>query len=262
MNLIFFLLLSALSVNAQSIEADIKEQYELKADRFWGVDNYENIYYSVDNVFFKRDIKDKIADLQFKDFNLGNLSSVDIINPLNLLLFYKNSNTVVFLDNRLNELTRFSFDQISPLRIISNAKLAGNRHLWTFNVDVQKLETFDLSDKRTTSSSIPINKDLVQLETNFRKAWLVLPNSIAVYDWYANRVKTYDDVKFQKIRMDDGQILALSDNGSYYINTQGDNDFMLLDQVKHPGDSFYFIDQKLYIYHLNKLLVYQITSKY
>ena len=259
MNLILVLLLSVLSVNAQTTEADKVKQYEFEADKFWGVDSYNNIYYSIDNVFFKRNINDTIATQQFKDFNLGTLSSVDIINPLSILLFYKESNAAVFLDNRLNELNRYSFNQIRPLRTISNAKLAGNRHLWLFNVDTQRLEVFDLSKNETTSLSIPINKKVIQLETSFRNAWLVLPDSIKKYDWYANHVKTYTG-SFEKISSDNGQILALTNDGNYYINRNGD-DFEKLNNIKEVSNSFYFIGQKLYIYELNNLYVYRITSK-
>ena len=260
MKLIFFFLLYSLLANAQSIDAKKINQYTLNADKFWGVDTYQNIYYSKNNIFFKQNPELKTTQQQFKDFSLGTLSSVDIINPLNILLFYKNSNTVILLDNRLNKLAEYSLNNISPLRTISHAKLAGNRHLWLFNVDTQRLEVFDLSKDQATSRSLPISKKLIQLETNFKKAWLVLPDTIKVYDWYANQIKTITR-SFKKIKTDNAQILALTKDEKYFYSRKGD-DFIKVTNIKVPGNSFYFTDQKLYIYAQQKLTIYQIVLKF
>ena len=249
----------AFSVQAQSIKAEEVNQLKMVADHFWGVDNYENHYYSSNNIFFKRNNDKDTVNYQFKDFNLGSITSVDLINPLRIVLFYQDSNTVVLLDNRLNELDRFSFNEIQPLRTISHAQLAGNRHLWLFNVDTQRLEVFDYTNRETTSRSLPINTTINQLKTNFRKAWLALSESITVYDWYANQINSISH-SFEKIEISKSQIIGLSKDGHYYLKEKGKN-FIKVDNLKLASDSFYLMNQKLYIYQPNKLIIYQLTQK-
>ena len=247
------------SVQAQDVKADELARFSLKAENFWGVDAYENLYYSSDNIFYKRNKGNKTHSFQYKDFNLGNLTSVDLIDPLRILLFYQDSNTVILLDNRLNEINRLAFNEIQPLRTITHAKLAGNRHLWLFNVDTQRLEVFDYTDLETTSRSLPVNDTARQLQTNFRKAWLVLPDSINIYDWYANKVKRLE-VSFEIISIREGSIMARSADGNYYFRNEG-NELMKVDKIKEEPHSFYLTDQKLYIYDQNEVIVYKITSK-
>ena len=258
MKLFFVAYLLVFSTHAQSIQAEEIMHFKILADHFWGVDNYENLYYSNDNIFFKRNNDQDTVNHQFKDFNLGTLKSVDLINPLRIVLFYQDSNTVVLLDNRLNELDRFSFNEIQPLRTISHAQLAGNRHLWLFNVDTQRLEVFDYTNQQTSSLSLPINTTINQLKSNFRKAWLVLPESIKVYDWYANQINSISH-SFEKIEISKSQMIGLSKDGHYYYKDKGKN-FIKVDNLKLASDSFYLMNQKLYIYQPNKLTIYQLTQ--
>ena len=259
MKLFFIVSLLSFSIQAQSIQAEEIKQFKVVADHFWGVDNYENLYYSTDNIFSKRNNDQDTINYQFKDFNLGALTSVDLINPLKIVLFYQDSNTVVLLDNRLNELDRFSFNEIQPLRTVSHAQLAGNRHLWIFNVDTQRLEMFDYTDQETTNRSLPIKEPIRQLKSNFRKTWLVLPESIKVYDWYANQINTISHM-FDKIELSKNQIIGFTKDGNYYIKNEG-NDFIKVDHLNLASDSFYLMNQKLYIYQPNKLTIYQLTQK-
>ena len=247
------------SFQAQVIKADEMERYGLKADRFWGVDAYENLYYSRANTFFKRQKGDESLTYQFKDFNLGDLTSVDLIDPLRILLFYKDSNTVIFLDNRLNELNRISFNEIKPLRTISQAKLAGNRHLWLFNVDAQRLEVFDYANLETTSRSLPVNDSVLQLQSDFRKAWLVLPDAIRIHDWYANEVNSLD-FSFERTSVRKGSILGRSADGNHFLIREG-NERYKIKKIKEEVHSFYLAQQKLYIHDQKEVIVYKITPK-
>ena len=55
----------------------------------------------------------KNKNLFFSDFSLGEISTVDLFNPLKLMLWYKNYNTMVVLDNFLNEIVRVNFNNIN-----------------------------------------------------------------------------------------------------------------------------------------------------
>jgi len=259
MKLIILLALVNFSVHAQRLSAEAVSYQKISADRFWGVDAYENLYYSTDNVLFKFNKEQDSILHKFNDFNLGNLTSVDLINPLKIVLFYQDSNTVVFLDNRLNERNRFSFNQIQPLRTLSQARLAGNRHLWLFNIDTQRIEVFDYIDKETTKQSLPINSNINQFVTSFIKTWVVLTDELRVYDWYANQIKTISK-SFDQIAVHKHQVVGLSASGNYFYKEKG-KDFIKLSNLKQDSESFYLMNQKLYIYQQNKLSIYQITQK-
>jgi hypothetical protein len=101
----FLLLLIGSFLQAQKTD----KGFRLTADSFYGVDDFEAIYYGVNSAFIKKK-GEKIQ--QFYDVQLGDLTEVDLINPLNILLFYKDTQTVVLLDNRLNEKQRISLNYL------------------------------------------------------------------------------------------------------------------------------------------------------
>ena len=72
-----------------------------EADDFIGFDNIGNYYYIKNNVLFK---KTESTILQYQNVSLGKIKKVDIINPLKIVLFYEDFNSVVFLDNLMNEI--------------------------------------------------------------------------------------------------------------------------------------------------------------
>ena len=117
----------------------------MKADMFVGLDSYQNTYFVKDKVLHKQG---KDGNYIFNDFQLGDIASVDIINPLKIVVFYEDTNTVLFLDNKLNEIERLNFNEIAEFINLGCATNAGGNKLWIFNVDSQQLELYNYRDQR------------------------------------------------------------------------------------------------------------------
>ncbi len=98
-----FVLILLIFVNftlvAQVIE--IKRQI-VKADGF-KLDKIGHLYFVKDNVLTKTD-KDLNVLFTYDDFAWGNISDIDVSNPLKIIVFYKDFNRIVYLDNNLAEL--------------------------------------------------------------------------------------------------------------------------------------------------------------
>src|SRR5699024_4105348 len=73
--------------SAQEITATLAGKFPLKAERFIGIDTYGNRYVVNHNTLVKTS---ENKTYQFSDRQLGHLSSVDILNPLKIVLFYRN----------------------------------------------------------------------------------------------------------------------------------------------------------------------------
>lgn len=147
-------------------------------ERFVGVDKFNNAYGISRNTFYKYN-KDKAY--QFIDLQLGTLISADIINPLRISLFYHEANTVVILDNRLNEITRINFNTISKFRTVNFASTAGNQSLWIFNVDLQELEIFDYSRTTVVTHTQSLSGTVLQQESSFNFCWLLYEKNLKIY---------------------------------------------------------------------------------
>jgi hypothetical protein len=148
-------------LNAQEFE--LVSSAELNETTFIGVDSYKNLYSIKDMVLYK---KGPDGNFTFNDFQLGNLSSVDIINPLKIVLFYADTNTVLLLDNRLNLIERIVFNNLPEFVNISTATNAGNSNLWIFNVDSQQLELYNYITNLKTIVSQPFPGKLISQASN------------------------------------------------------------------------------------------------
>ena len=75
----------------------------IDTDVFLGYDSF-GFYYTVkNNIFSKIGTRETFV---YKNFSLGKIAKVDLQNPLKIVLFYENFNTVVTLDNQLNEIQK------------------------------------------------------------------------------------------------------------------------------------------------------------
>ena len=89
-------------VQAQEFKTAFFKDYSINADKFIGVDDFENSYYINHNNLYKKTAQ---TIYSYANSQLGEITSVDITNPLKILVFYRDFNAVLLLDNRLNELT-------------------------------------------------------------------------------------------------------------------------------------------------------------
>jgi len=88
----------------------------------------------------------------------GNITSIDVSNPFRILLFYKDFNNLVFLDNRLAEISdHISLDKlgITEADVVCSSATGG---FWLFNTNTFQLEKYnsklDLLQSGTRMQSI------------------------------------------------------------------------------------------------------------
>ena len=112
-----------------------------KADKFIGKDNLQNYYYTQNNQLFKQS---KNKTYNYKNLALGEIHDIAIENPLQIVLLYKNFNTVVLLDNQLNEVQKIDFNTIDPFLTITSIGFGGQNKLWFFDSNSQKVGLYDL----------------------------------------------------------------------------------------------------------------------
>ena len=122
------LLFNCFAVNAQlkqitKIDTAAKSVY---------VDNLDNIYLlSARDELLKYDNKGNLH-WRYNNNRFGKLHSVDVSDPLRVVLFYADFQQVVVLNNNLNEITSYSFAKDGNL-LVSVVASANNNSLWIFD---------------------------------------------------------------------------------------------------------------------------------
>ena len=158
--LIIFLLLS-FTDNTYTYKTSIKNKFD-----YFTTDPQGAVYLIKKDVLEKYNSDGKLIKT-YSNKNLGNISSVDASNPLRVILFYKDFQQIVFLDNTLSQ-------NGSPLLLqnigVEQASLAcssNNNGLWIFDSNNFELKRFDGNLQKTASTGNIARMQNISLSVNY-----------------------------------------------------------------------------------------------
>lgn len=133
-------------------------------ERFTGTDAFGWNYIIADNEFRKQK---EGKTLKYKNVALGDIYRADLQNPLQIVLFYKKFNTVVLLDNQLNETTVINFNELAQPIIADAVGLASQNRLWVYDVTMQQTGLFNLKQHTFRALTPPNNTGLQWYQTDY-----------------------------------------------------------------------------------------------
>jgi hypothetical protein len=230
----FFLLLSTHVLRAQKKASHIRTT-PIEATTFIGVDSFQNVYTLKDNVFFKNDQEN------YQNLDLGKVFSIDIRNPFKIVLFYKNFNTVILLDNRLNAIEKIQFDFN-----VSFAVKASSNALWLFNQETRRLENFNYKKQETTAYSAPLfEKKILEAKGDLNNLFLHCSDAILLFDYLGNVSNEYSIPATERFEVSENRFVLQKNQELYWLAKQQ------LEKIKLPPlkvKDFYFSNHNLYIF--------------
>ena len=172
-----------LGFGQEIIEAQLLASDPLEADHFIGKNAFGHIFYIQDDAIFKTTEKETFT---YKNIALGTLSKVDILNPFEITLFYEDYNTVIQLDNQLNEINRVDFNFLNRIKTLRYAATASNKRLWIFDDNTLQLEVYNYDTEQTEAASLPISEEINQLQSNYNFCLINTAKGFRLYNNYGN----------------------------------------------------------------------------
>jgi hypothetical protein len=109
-------------------------------------DHLDNVYIYSKNTL-KKFNDQGIMESQYSGLGYGNLSSIDVSDPFRIVLFYKGFNTVLILDNKLNQIGEaYQLNKLgfSTADAVCKSKQAG---IWILDSYAQKLMLYSLNPR-------------------------------------------------------------------------------------------------------------------
>lgn len=188
------ILLSFVFVQGQSIETKLVAQTELNAEQFLGADELGSLFFIQNQVFYK---KSQNRMFSFSNVDLGEISQVDVTNPFKILLFYKDFNSVIILDNNLNELSeRIDFTQETLFNNVLFVSNSSANNIWLY-ADDNKLHLYNyqlLSEEVQTQATTFYQSDFLALNlvSTFKNVWIQSEKEVLQFNEYGNFVQSYD----------------------------------------------------------------------
>lgn len=249
-------------VHSQTIETKLVDRVLLKADDFIGIDAFENYYYTIGTTFYK---KTKSKVYSYTNTQLGTISSIDITNSLKIVLFYSDFNTIVLLDNRLNELSNnINLSTESFAKNVTFASISSNNNLWLYSLDDNILSLWNYETKQTVFDTQPLSyyqkkfEASIQVST-YEYCWLISKDHVLKFNEYGSFIDSFIENGIERIVPYNQGILYLKDDIIYFASASLKEP--LTDNKKHKLDNFFVAKDNLFFFDTNVLYKYSLFKK-
>lgn len=245
----------------QKIKPDTISHLKIDADEFLGYDSFGYYYLIKDNVF--RKIKGNEA-FEYKNVSLGNLTKVDLQNPLKMVLFYEDFNSVILLDNQLNKITEINFSQNNIPIVVPFIGMSTQNQLWVYNTLNQQIGLFDYLKNEYKIVSTPLTETIQYYQTDFNAFyWIDKKNNWFSCDIFGKITALGKVPDFDKIEIIDQHQYIFSTNNLLYFKSSSDTNSSTISEIEiseKTFDKFCYKDQILSIFTFKEIINYKIVT--
>lgn len=228
----------------------------LEAESLLGYDNLENIYFINNTILFKQSTTEL---WQYKNISLGKITRVDLQNPLKIVLFYENFNTVVLLDNQLNETQKINFFENNVPINATATGIASQNRLWIYNNLTQQIGLYDYLKNTYQSITPSFQGTLKHYESDFNTFyWVNEKNefySCSIFGKITTLGKLPD---FDQIQIISSKAVLYKNNTNLYYYTFNDNKSTLINFDEKTLIKFQYRDQILSIFTAKGIINFKI----
>jgi hypothetical protein len=257
--LFFFILqLTAILAQEQNLKAEPLSTQKIDADTFVGFDGMGNLYYLKNNVFYMKNDKES---WQYKNVSLGKPTKIDIQNPLKIMLFYENFNTVIILDNQLNETQKINFSEKDVPIVASAAGNASQNRLWIYNSLTQQIGLFDFLKNTFQSITPSIQGNIKYYQSDFTTfQWIDGDLNLFSCDVFGKIISLGKISDFDQIQIvDSKEFIFLKERNLFLLDT---NKTMIytIENVEKSFTNFFYKDQILSIFTNQEIINYKIPK--
>ena len=257
--ILFILIINFLCFSLQSqevISAVKQSDTKLTCDIFLGFDNQKSIYSLKNNILSKNSDS---TIYQYNNLSLGKITRVDFQNPLQIVIFYKNFNTVVLLDNQLNEIRKIDFNlQSTPLNLEAVA-LSSQNQIWIYDSISSKIGLYNVNTDTFKWISTVLENSVINYMSDYTHFyWTNIHLNLYRISIYGTIEKLGNLTKFDALQLvDNGNYIYQYENELYYCN------IYLKQTTKIPlhgkiVSKFFFRDGILSIFTQNEITNYKI----
>jgi len=257
--ILFILIINFLCFSLQSqevIPAVKQSDTQLTCDIFLGFDNQKSIYSLKNNILTKN--SDGIT-YQYNNLSLGKITNVDFQNPLQIVIFYKNFNTVVLLDNQLNEIKKIDFNLQSTPVTIEAVDLSSQNQIWIYDSISSKIGLYNVNTDTFKWISTMLENPILYYESDYTHFyWTDINLNLYRISIYGTIEKLGILPKFDVIQLtkNGNSIYKIDDELYYYNVTSKSSNKIAIDEK--IISKFFFRDGILSIFTQNEITNYKI----
>jgi hypothetical protein len=256
--LLFFISFFASSFGQDKIlVASKKDSTTLIADHFLGYDQF-GFYYSVKNNVLSKSKKDE--SFEYKNISLGKTTKIDIQNPLKIILFYENFNTIILLDNQLSETQKINLSENDVPIMATATGIASQNKLWIYNSLTQQIGLLDYLKNTFQTITPAFQGNIKYYQTDFNTFQWIDNNlnwfSCDVFGKITNLGRVAD---FDQAQITINQSIIFSKGEKLYVQDFKTSTIAPIENVEKSFKNFYYKDQILSIFTNQGISNYKIS---
>ncbi|OXG09542.1 hypothetical protein BC749_1011020 [Flavobacterium araucananum] len=252
---------SAVFPQSAKTKATLTTSFKIDADSFLGYDSFGYSYQIKNNVFSK--IKGKEI-FEYKNVSLGNITKVDLQNPLKIVLFYEDFNVAILLDNQLNKISEINFSLNNTPIVVSAIGMSTQNQLWIYNTLNQQIGLFDYLKNEYKTVSTPFIETIKYYQTDFNSFyWIDKKNNWFSCDIFGKvtalgKVSDFDSIEI----INNHQYIFSKANLLYFkdIASTNSNALSQIEILENSFDKFCYKDQILSIFTAKEITNYKIVT--
>jgi len=254
--ILLVLLLISVLTNAQNTKTVFIDSVEIDAELYYGKDALGYDYFSKNNVLYKQKKSEK---WEYKNLSLGKIHSVDFINPLKTLVFYKDFNTAILLDNQLSEISKITLNDLNILA--QTCSIASQNRLWVYDNLTNQLNLVDYLNKKNTLINQPFKNTFKYYKSDYNN-WICVSeeNTVLIYDNYGKVTSSYSVPEFDKMMFTQNLNILFSLNDNLYLYKGEKLGKELIFSSNKSFQDFNYTNGTLIIFADNTLYNYKINS--
>jgi len=221
-----------------------------------GFDGLGNNYYIKNNIFSKQDDSQL---WEYKNVALGKITSIDFINPLKIVVFYEDFNTIIILDNQLNEIQKLNLFDIDNTIFASKIGMASQNQFWIYNALTQQIMLFDFLKNTSKNIGNPIQENIKYTQSDFNNFyWIDEINNWYSLDIFGKVTLLANIPAFDKIQIIDNEKLLFSSQNILYCLNNVNKVIYEIEIVEKSFQNYYYKDQILAIFTNQQIKNYKI----
>ena len=254
---LFLLFLPELMMAQPNLSANHIEDVKITVDDFVGYDQYGSFYYVANNVFVKQtdDVK-----LEYSNVEKGRIARADVTNPLLIVLLYADFNTVVLLDNQLNEITEISFSDTEQQVVVQAVGLAEQNRLWIYDSVTQSIFLYDYARSNLRPLATPLSSGIGYYETTLTDfKWIDESGFIYSIDIYGDVRKLGNTTGYDKVAFASDTEILFTKNGTLFHSDLIKKEALPISDVGNSVSKFYYKDQILSIFTKEGIKKYKLN---
>ena len=240
-----------------SIKVDSIQTSALNADVFIGYDKFDYQYYIKNNTLHK--LKNN-ESLEYKNLALGQITKVDLLNPLKIIIFYERFNTVVTLDNQLNEILKINFSEIKNTLVVTKIGIASQHQMWVFDEITSQLYLYDTGNGNLKSVGSPLSEQITFYHSDFNWfEWMDDKNNWYQCSIYGSVKKLDYTFDFDKILFANNEYIIYEKEKNVLIFNRNNKKITSIENIDKTFESLTFKNQILSIFTNQGISNYKIT---